>query len=332
MIDEADLREQRSAAERALPGTAPAGARQPWVGVGLVLLAAALWGTLGTIYTLTIDQYDLPPLTVVLYRAGFGAVILGLGIVARRPGLLRLRRADVPLVLGYGLLGVTVFYIAYLYAILLTGVTTAVVLLYTAPALVVVLAWRFLGETLTRRKGLALLLTFGGVVLTSGAYDLARLGGSALGIGWGLAAGATYALYSIFGVLANRRGMPLATLLFYTLAAGAVGLLAVILVQDPGAITAPGARWGVWGVLVMLGTLQTLLPVAAYTLSLRHLDAGVASMLATLEPVVAGLLAFGVLHEPLTGPAIAGAALVLAAVVLLQARLRRRARSPLPPR
>jgi drug/metabolite transporter, DME family len=303
-------------------------ARRPLLGVALVLIAATLWGTLGTVYTLTIDTYGLSPLTVVFYRALFGALVIGGAILLRQPTLLRVRRSEWGLVAGYGVLGVTLFYVAYIYAIVLVGVTTAVVLLYTAPAIVALLAWRFLGEPFTRRKGLALGLTFAGVVLISGAYNPAQLGSNALGIAWGLISAGTYALYSIFGKLAHRRRLPLPTLLFYTLALGALGLFVWILIQAPADLGAPGGRLPVWAVLLMLGTVQTLLPVAAYTISLRHLDAGTASIMATLEPVVAGLLAFAVLREPLGGPEVAGALLVLAAVGLLQARTSRRRRSP----
>jgi drug/metabolite transporter, DME family len=287
-------------------------------GVALVLLAATLWGTLGTVYTLTIDRYQLAPLTVVFYRAVGGALALGLPLALWRRDLLRAPRAAWPLLLAYGLLGVTLFYVAYIYAIVLVGVTTAVVLLYTAPAIVALLAARFLGERLTARKGGALALTFAGVVLVAGAYNPALLQGNALGLGCGILAAATYALYSIFGKLAHRQALPVATLLFYTLAIGAGGLLALILVQSPAALVAPGGRLEVWATLAMLGTAQTLAPVAAYTLSLRRLDAGVASICATLEPVVAGALAFVVLREPLGAPEIAGAALILLAVALLQ--------------
>src|SRR4051812_42745644 len=100
----------------ALPPAPADEARRPLLGVGLVLLAATLWGTLGTAYTLTIDNYGLPPLTVVFYRAFFGALAVGIWIGVRRPGLLRLRRGDGRLVLSYGVLGVTLFYVAYLYA------------------------------------------------------------------------------------------------------------------------------------------------------------------------------------------------------------------------
>jgi DME family drug/metabolite transporter len=314
-----------SGAARVRP--APVEARRPLLGVGLVLLAAALWGTLGTVYTLTIDNYGLTPLTVVFYRAFFGAAALGLWMALRRRDLLRVRRADWLLVGGYGVLGVTVFYVAYIYAIVLVGVTTAVVLLYTAPAIVALLAWRFLGESLTGLKLGALALTFVGVILVSGAYDPAHLSGNVLGIVCGVLSAATYALYSIFGKLAHQRRLPLATLLFYTLGIGCLGLLGLL---APAELGAPGAHPESWAILLMLGTVQTLAPVAAYTISLRHLDAGVASIIATLEPVVAGILAFAVLHEPLSGSEVAGAALILLAVGLLQSRAARRVtRAPL---
>ncbi|HUS16917.1 MAG TPA: EamA family transporter, partial [Chloroflexia bacterium] len=296
--------------------------------------AAALWGTLGTVYTLTIAGYGLTPVAVVFYRAVFSALALGGWLLARRHHLLRLPRAAAPLVLAYGLLGVTVFYVAYIYAVVLVGVTTAVVLLYTAPALVALLAWRFLGETMSRAKVAALALTFAGVVLVAGAYDPAQLGGNLLGLACGILAAATYALYSIFGKLAHRSRLPSATLLVYTLAIGAAGLLCCYLpgffLGDmwPGALApvtllSPGPRLEVWAVLITLGTVQTLAPVAAYTASLQHLDAGVASMCATLEPVVAGFLAFAVLREPLGLPELAGAGLILVAVALLQNGARR---------
>jgi DME family drug/metabolite transporter len=287
------------------------------LGIGLVVLAAALWGTLGTVYTLTVDRYGLPPLTVVFYRAAFGALALGLWLLVRQPAAFRLARRDAPLVVAYGVLGVTIFYVAYIYAVLLVGVTTAVVLLYTAPAIVAVLAWRFLSERWSRAKGVALLLTLAGIVLVSGAYDPGKLGGNALGLACGLLAGATYALYSIFGKLAHARAVPTPTLLFYTLAIGTVGLGLIAAVADPTAFGAPGGRGEVWAVLALLGTAQTLVPIAAYTAALHHLDAGVASICAMLEPVVAGVLALVVLGKPLGLPELLGAAAILGAVGLL---------------
>jgi drug/metabolite transporter (DMT)-like permease len=75
--------------------------------------------------------------------------------------------------------------------------------------------------------------------------------------------------------------------------------------------------------LLVLALVQTLGAVAAYVTGLRYLDAGVASILATFEPVVATMLAFFVLHEVIDWPQMLGGLLVLAAVFLLQWRIKR---------
>src|SRR5205814_4590233 len=127
-------------------------------GLLLVLLAAGLWGTLGTFYKLGIDGFGLTPLTVVFWRAALAGLVLGLVLGVAFPLMgkgwtaLRVRRADLPVFIAFGLLGVTAFYLLYIYAVVLVGVAVAVVLLYTAPAFVAVMSWRFLGEGFGPRK------------------------------------------------------------------------------------------------------------------------------------------------------------------------------------
>ena len=59
------------------------------------------------------------------------------------------------------------------------------------------------------------------------------------------------------------------------------------------------------------------LPYFLYTYGLTGLETGKASILASVEPVVATLIGILVFHETLTPVALAGILLVLAAVVLL---------------
>lgn len=299
-------------------------------GVFFVLLAAALWGTLGTIYRLGTDRYDLTPLTIVFWRGALAALALGLvmGVIlplgARKRGLLRARREDMPLFLAFGLLGVTAFFPLYIYSVVLVGVAVAVVLLYTAPILVAVMAWRFLGERFGTRKVVALVLTFVGCALVARVYDPALLQVNALGILCGLGSAFAYALYSIFGKMSLNRGYSVATMSFYVYSIGVVGLLVVAFFLDPGQLLQMGGNLEAWGLLTVLALVQTLGALAAYVTGLRYLEAGVASILATFEPVVATMLAFFVLHETIDWPQVAGGALILGAVVLLQVRFSRR--------
>jgi DME family drug/metabolite transporter len=299
-----------------------------------VLTAATLWGTLGTFYTWATDYFGMTPLTVVFWRAALAALMLGLALGVVRPLLgggwerLRVRRRDWPVFLAFGLLGVTAFYLLYIYAVVLVGVAVSVVLLYTAPAFVAAMSWRWLGESFGPRKAAALGLTLAGCVLVARAYDPSLLSLNLVGILCGLGSAFTYALYSILGKVSLRRGYPIATMSFYVYATGAVGLLVVALfAPDPrggadGALqlVSMGADPWAWALLVMLALFQTIGALYAYTAGLRYLEAGTASILATFEPVVASVLAYFVVGERLEWPQVVGGGLVLLAVVLLQIR------------
>jgi drug/metabolite transporter, DME family len=297
-------------------------------GLLLVLLAAALWGTLGTIYKLGTDGFGLTPLTVVFWRAALAGLVLvvALGLVSPLMGkgwsALRVRRADLPIFVTFGLLGVTAFYLLYIYAVVLVGVAVAVVLLYTAPAFVALMSWRFLGEDFGPRKLAALTLTLFGCALVARAYDPSLLQVNLAGILCGLGSGFTYALYSILGKLSLRRGYPIATMSLYVYVIGAVGLLLVALVgggpAGAGQLFAMGPDLAAWGLLLLLAVAQTIGALYAYTAGLRHLEAATASIVATFEPLVAACLAYFVLHETLEWLQLLGGALILLAVMLLQ--------------
>ena len=101
---------------------------------------------------------------------------------------------------------------------------------------------------------------------------------------------------------------------------GALTLAPLVLVQGAAAfapILTPSAAW-LWLLGLALG--PTVGALALYTTGLKHVPAGVASVTATLEPVVATLLAVVALGERLAPPQIFGGALILAAVALLAGR------------
>ena len=69
--------------------------------------------------------------------------------------------------------------------------------------------------------------------------------------------------------------------------------------------------------MLALGLLITLLPYFLYNFGLNRLDAGVASVLAFIEPMVATVAGFLIYNESPTVFNLLGIALILAAVVLL---------------
>lgn len=285
----------------------------------LVLLAASLWATLGVIYTLLARESGLAALTVAALRAGMGGLLLLAGLLILRRDWLRINRRALRVVLLYGVFGVALFYASYVNAILSVGVAVAAVLLYTAPAWVALIAWRFLGEQLTRKHVAALLLTLTGAALVAQVFAIGALRLNVVGVGWGLLAGLTYGLWSVFNKVGVRHTNPW-TLQCYGMLVGAVALLAV---QPPLALRSVTLtpQTAFWLLALTLG--PTVGASVAYAAGVRTVPVSVASLVATLEPVLAALLAFVVLGETLSAGQLLGGALILLAVWLLRPRISR---------
>jgi drug/metabolite transporter (DMT)-like permease len=286
--------------------------------VAFVLAAATCWGTIGTAFALILDRVATDGLTVVTLRAATAAMLLWSWLALADRGALRVAWRRLPALAGFGLVTVTIFYLALIYAFEETSVAVGTVLLYVAPAIVTLGAARFLGEALTRAKLAALGLTFGGCLLVVRAYEPTNLSGSALGIALALLSAATYASYSLLGkpLLARHRA---ATVLAYHLLFGTLGLAAVKLVVSPTSWPAPADALGIG---LITGVVTTLAPITLYTLGLRGLPASEASILATWEPAVALLLSATVLEERLAIWQWSGAGAVLVGVVVLARRTR----------
>ncbi len=259
----------------------------------LVALAACMWGTLGLFFRVLHDTLGFSALTVAFLRAGIAALLLAPVMVITRPSQLVVSRRALCFFLLYGLIGVAAFYFFYVQAVIQTSVTTAVVLLYTAPAFVTLIAWRAWGEPLTPRKLTALALAFTGCALVARAYDATALRLNGPGLVLGLGAGLTYALYTILSKMALRNHSN-STALTFALLFGTLFLLP----WQSAASLAPLAQGGIaWLLLLGLAIGPTLGSLTLYNLGLREVPASNASLIAMLEPVVASILAFLFLGE-----------------------------------
>lgn len=276
----------------------------------LVAGAGALWGTIG-IAAKDAFRHGISPADVALWRAGGAFVVLLAGALVWRRQALRVHAADLAWFGAYGLIGVALFMTVYLTAVRLSTVAVAAMLLYTAPAWVTVLARVVFREPLGREKVAAVLLAVIGSALVVRAYAPAALRVNLPGVAAGLTAGLTYGLYSIFGKYSLRRYDPTTTVL-YALGFGTVFLL-LALRRAPALPTTAALP-----VVLYLIVVPTFLAYLLYTEGLRRMEAGRASIVATVEPVVAALLGFALLGERLEGWQWAGGALVLLGVVLIQ--------------
>jgi DME family drug/metabolite transporter len=270
-----------------------------------IALAAALWGTLGIASRLVL-QAGLDPLEVSFWRASLGGACFAAHAIGRRR--VQVERGDLAAIAAFAAGGVSLFYFSYQNAVRDGGAALAAILLYTAHAWVAIASALWLHESLTPRKLAALAVTLLGVGLvaigTSGAAGALHVRPSALG--WGLLAGLSYSTYYLFGKRYFSRYEP-TTLFMYALPLGALLLLPAVRFAPKSAAT--------WGWLAFVAFVPTYLALLVYGAGLRRVAATHAVTIATLEPVVAALLAYAVFGETLGPLGYVGAALVLAGVL-----------------
>jgi DME family drug/metabolite transporter len=273
------------------------------VGYLYVLAAATLWGLLGSVSKLVFAQ-GVSPLEAAFWRAVMGMVVFGAhAIIARQT---RINRKDFPAFVGFGLVGIALFYGGYQSAIAAGGAALAAVLLYTAPAMVALMSWLMLKEPMDGFKVLAIALTLLGVAAISLQGGSVRVTGAA--VFWGLVSAFTYATYYIFGKLyLSRYTAP--TMLLYALPVGALAL-APFVHFVPKNLTA-------WATMVFLALASTYAANLFYYAGLKRLETTRASVVATLEPVVAALVAWLWWGEKFSGLGYLGALLVLSGVLLM---------------
>ncbi len=239
--------------------------------------------------------------------------MLWLWLAVRDPQALRIASADVIGLAGFGLWSVTFFYIAVSYGVGGTSASVGVTLLYLAPSLVTAGGALWLGEPLTGVKIAALAMSLVGIALVVRLYDPGNLAGTPLGITWILLAAVAYAGYSLLGKRLLGRYPP-ETIIAWYLLFGAIGLAMVKLWMSPGAWPPPD-RLAMMA--VVLGLMTTLLPTSLYLFAMTRLQSSEASIISAVEPVIAVSIAAAMLGERLDPVQMAGAALVLASVVLV---------------
>lgn len=278
-------------------------------GLGFMVLAAVQWGLIGVISRVAMAE-SVPPTEVAFWRAALGALGFALHATLTRASPLRPRDRGLAAALGIG--GVAVMYLAHLNAVRTGGVAVASMLLYSAPLWVAAVGWLGWGERPDRREVLPLALTLSGVIVvalsTGSPASGHRLDGGFDGgaVGWGLLSGITYALYYLMGRPLFAHNAP-SRALAWVLAVGALALAPFVTF----AAISPRA----WAALGFLAAFCTFGAYLAYAHGIRRLSPAQAATVATLEPVVALVAAYGVWGERLAPAGIAGAGLVIAGIL-----------------
>jgi len=291
--------------------SSPAGG--PVRGVLIALAGTAAWATTAIIMRTLMQGLNIAPLTLAVWRDVTVVAVLWLVLRVAAPGVLRIRRADLPFLLLHG--GISLAAMNALWALSLghNGATLSTVLIYIAPGLSALGGWAFLREPITRWKIAAVLLGLAGVVLIVGrASQGYRL--TPVGVAIGLASAVGFAAFSLTGRMSARRFASTWTGLFYAFVFATLSLVVLCLALRPPAATWDGRL--VLGLLVLAA--PTLVGYGLFSAALRHLPASVATLIASLEPALTAIMAVTLLGERLAHVQWVGSALIVAGVLLVQ--------------
>lgn len=278
-------------------------------------LLALLWGS-GFLW-IKLALRGFSPVQIVFVRLVLGFAVLAPIVLARRLGFPIGRRVWAHLFVA-ALFANAIPYVLFGIGERTVASNIAGLLNATTPVWTLLVAYAAgTDRTITMRRGLGVVLGFTGTVLIFSpwhtAAGIASWGGLAC-----LAASASYGVsYVYMARYLTGRGLPPITLSASQL--GAAAILLALAVPVAGLQT-PHWRADAVISLVILGALGT---GVAYILNYRLIadeGATVASTTTYLLPIVAVILGAVTLAEPVTASMVAGMALILAGVWLIQRR------------
>lgn len=289
-------------------------------GTTLILVSAVCFGSSGTIAKPAMIA-GLSPQQVASARIGLAAVVLLLGVALVRPRLLKVRRAELPLLIGYGLLAVAGVQLCYFVAAQRLPVGIAILLEFMSPVLIALWTRFVRGTRLPWAIWAGIALAMAGLSMIAEVWQGLSL--DAVGLLAGLGAAVCSAAYFLLGEHGATNRDPLG-MVVWGMVAGAVVVCATAppWTLPSSVLTAPAdfGPWHppVWGLLVAVALFSTVLAYTLGTAALRHLPAAVASVVGLLEPVVATATAWAILGESLSVVQVAGAVVLLGGAAVVQ--------------
>lgn len=281
-------------------------------GILAAIVSAMALSSMGILGKLAFEE-GMHPINLVVLRALIASSFLGIGLILLRRRVPRIGYQHLPLFLVLGVVGIGLNYASFFLALENTTVSVAISLLYTYPIFVAIGAAIFLGEAFTPVKGVVLGITLIGCIQITGAYDVSLLKLNFWGIFFGFSASLTKTVYTLLGKRLVGVYDPWDTV-FYAFSFGAV-FLVIIAVSTSDLSFSISAQS--WLYVISIAVVPTLLGYSLFVVSLKYLESGRASIIATLEPVLAVLLATFLLGEAVSAPQVIGMLLVVSGIILL---------------
>ena len=273
-----------------------------------VAAAAIIWGSNGVI----VNWVPYNAFAIAFFRVLFASLtLLPVVFLPRKHEALSAARSwRIMLSLGFLLaLGWTLLF----YSMKLIAIANAVLLNYTAPIFVALLAPLFLKEKLEKSTLLALAISMAGIVIISSQQNLHVSDLNLLGVILGLLAGLAYAGF----IIASKRALSSFSsqvVAFYSYSVATIFLFPFVIGTDFSPDLAS------WILLLVLGVFNTGFAVTLYLKGLGMVKAQKAVVFTYLEPASAVVFGFLFLAQQPTPFMLVGGFLILVAGYIVASR------------
>src|SRR5579863_180960 len=110
-------------------------------GVAIVLIAVVIWSTTPVFIDHLQTVYRLTPLQISTWRALLVTLFLALYLLVRRPGVFKLQRREIGYYIIYGVVGVSLFNLAFNTSVAINKAAIATTLMFCAHVFVALGSW-----------------------------------------------------------------------------------------------------------------------------------------------------------------------------------------------
>lgn len=278
----------------------------------MIVLAGILWGLTG-LFARRLYAAGMTAANVSAVRVMISGAVLAAVNAVTKPEAFRIRKEDLLLLMCTGIISKFGSTFCYAQSQKLCSLAVSGILLYTAPAIVVIFSAILWKEPITKKKLVALILTMLGCALVTGVFSSEQTA-TPFGIAIGFAAGFTYALYTVFSHYALKK-YSAASVTMWAFVFGSIGS---VLTMDVGNMAETLIKPGIIPIAISIAVISSLLPNFLYTTGLAHVESGRASIVASLDPAVSALLGAVVFHEETGIAIILGLACIIVSICLLR--------------
>ncbi len=286
-----------------------------------LVITAIIWG--GTWVAARYAVQEVAPLGIAVWRFFLAATSLLALVLWRYGHLPAVNRRELLLIVGLGASGIFLYNLMFLFGMRHITAGRGALVVATTPVITLLAAAWLLKEGMTVQKALGSTLAFAGCLTVIGKGDPFALLGGKVGIGEVLILGCAlmWSIYTLVGRLGTQslaeRNLGALVMTAYASCAGFLMLLVTALIDNPAQLT-PQYSPLAWGAILFLGLLGTTLGFTWFAAAVQQIGAARASIFINLVPVAAVLQGAVLLGERLDISVLAGGALVIFGVLLIQ--------------